>query len=126
MLTCVEDKEDCVPKKGTTKRSKVGTSPKRKQPAAKRRKKNSTNSDGDSNNAAAFQEATSSQIGHSLTAGPNLSASSSSSSSEDEFDRIVKNWNENDSSMDHMIAEITSTSTRGQKRTRKRKINVRN
>ena len=113
-VMCIEDKEDLVPKKTVAKTG--ASSNKWRQPPAKRRRKNSTKSADNPKETVTSRGATLSQeVAHSLTGGANLSASSSSS--EDEFDRIVKNWNEDTSSLNNVAKELTST--RRGKRTRK-------
>ena len=92
-------------KSGTAKRTRGAQTTIKRQPAAKRQKKSNA------------QGSSSSEVSQPILRGPNLSASSSSSS-EDEFDSLVKNWN-GDTSIN--IAIEDGSTTKRQKRTKRGK-----
>ena len=114
--------QDHTPKKGQTNRTRNTTTSKRKRPATKRRRKNSEST------VVAHNSSPSRQTNLPITSmsGTNISASSSSSSSrssssrssssEDEFDRLVKDW-EDDSIAKKQVKE--GSACRGRRRTRK-------
>ena len=111
-IITTEDKEEYLPKKRPIKKRNI----KQRRPAAKRQK-SSALSDVDSNHIKTIQKSPSNQDDQPLSRGSNLSASSSSSS-EDEFDSLVKDLNE-DETLNIIIEERTLT--RQQNRTTKRK-----
>ena len=94
-------------KTGPAKRSRGARTTKKRQPAVKRQKRSDT------------QESSSSEVSQPVLRGPHLSASSSSSSSEDEFDSLVKNWN-GEISVDTAV-EDTPRTKGGRKRTKRGK-----
>ena len=109
-IITTEDKEEYRPKKRPIKKRNI----KQRRPAAKRQK-SSALSDVDSNHIKTTQKSPSNQDDQPLSRGSNLSASSSSSS-EDEFDSLVKDLNE-DETLNTIIEERTLT--RQQNRTTK-------
>ena len=81
--------QDHTPKKGQTNRTRNTATSKRKRPATKRQRKNSESIVVAHNSSPSRQT----NIPSTSMSGANISASSSSSSSsEDEFDRLVKDW----------------------------------
>ena len=63
----------------------------------------------DTNHVITSQKSLSSKDSEAVSRGPNLSASSSSSS-EDEFDTLVKNWSEEEALNTVVVKESTSSS----------------
>ena len=95
-LFYVEDEQEYVnlnAKPGPVKRTRGAQTSRKRQPVAKRWRKNPTTIVDDRSNLISAQaSSSSSEVSQPVLTGPNLSASSSSSS-EDEFDSLVKNWN---------------------------------